>query len=313
MTAMDEANGPRSIEEVRSQLDPVAHLEGTTALDLLRRTMARSTVRLVAQVPIVELGEDPEGIHDTRVAARRLRSDLRTFGPLLDPAWSKPLRAELGWVGALLGRVRDPEVLIARLGVRIEAIADPGIAAGKMLLDDLELQRVGARRRLLESVGSARFGKLIDRLVEGATEPRSVDGGTADAADTAGTLMSRPWRRLLRAAGRLGPEPEDDDLHGLRIKVKRVRYAAEAFSPAFGTRADRFAAAARKLQDLLGEHHDAVVSLAWLTANGIGADDTSVAFAAGRLAEHESVERDRHRDAWRKGWARLEKRKRFWT
>lgn len=313
MTASDLANGPRSIEVLRSALDPIAHVEGTTALDLLRRTMARSTVRLAAQVPIVELGEDPEGIHDTRVAARRLRSDLRTFGPLLDPEWSQPLRAELEWAGALLGRVRDPEVLIARLGVRIEAIADPGIAAGKMLLDDLELQRVGARRRLLEGLRSARFGTLIDRLVEGASDPRSVDGGTGDAAETVGTLMSRPWRRLARAAGRLGPESADADLHRLRINVKRVRYAAEAFTPRFGRRADRFAAAARTLQDLLGEHHDAVVSLAWLTANGIGADDTSVAFAAGRLAQHESMERDRHRDAWPKGWARLERRKRFWT
>ena len=313
MTALDMANAPRSIEEVRSELDPVADLEGTAAIDLLRRTMARSTIQLVAQVPVVELGEDPEGIHDTRVATRRLRSDLRTFGPVLDPTWAKPLRAELGWVGALLGRVRDPEVLVARLGARIESIPDPGIAAGKMLLDDLELQRVGARRRLLEGLRSERFGTLVDRLVEGASDPSTVDGGTAGAAETAGTLMPRPWRRLVRAAGRVGPQPEDADLHRVRIEVKRVRYAAEAFSPALGTRADRFAASARKLQDLLGEHHDAVVSLAWLTANGIGADDTSVAFAAGRLAEYESMERDRHRDAWPKAWARLEKRKRFWT
>jgi CHAD domain-containing protein len=312
MTALDMANAPRSIEEVRSDLDPVVDLEGTAAIDLLRRTMARSTVQLVAQVPVVELGEDPEAIHDARVAARRLRSDLRTFGPVLDPTWAKPLRAELGWVGALLGRVRDPEVLVARLGARIESIADPGIVAGKMLLDDLELQRVGARRRLLEGLRSERFGTLVDRLVEGATDPGAVDGGTADAVETAGPLMSRPWRRLVRAAGRIGPQPEDADLHRVRIEVKRVRYAAEAFSPALGTRADRFAATARTLQDLLGEHHDAVVSLAWLTANGIGADDTSVAFAAGRLAEYESMERDRHRDAWPKAWARLEKRKRFW-
>lgn len=313
MKAMDMAKAPRSIEEVRTELDPVADLQATTALDLLRRTMARSTIRLVALVPIVELDEDPEGIHDTRVAARRLRSDLRTFGPVLDAAWAKGLREELGWVGALLGRVRDPEVLIARLRVRIEAIADPGIAAGEMLLEDLELQRVGARRRLLEGLRSERFGTLVDRLVEGAGDPVSADGGTVEAAESAVTLMSRPWRRLARTAGRIGPAPEDADLHRIRIEVKRVRYAAEAFSPALGKRADRFVAAARELQDLLGEHHDAVVSLAWLTANGIGADDTSVAFAAGRLAEHESLERDRHRAGWPKAWGRLEKRKRFWT
>ena len=230
------------------------------------------------------------------------------------PAWALG-SSRGGGAGARPPRRRGPPParLAARWGGAAAPRAAPAPPAAKRLLDDLELQRVGARRRLLEGLRSERFGTLVDRLVEGATDPRSVDGGTADGAETAGTLMSRPWRRLVRAAGRLGPQPEDADLHRVRIEVKRVRYAAEAFSPALGTRADRFAAAARALQELLGEHHDAVVSLAWLTANGIGADDTSVAFAAGRLAEYESRERDRHRDAWPGTWARLDKRKRFWT
>jgi CHAD domain-containing protein len=125
--------------------------------------------------------------------------------------------------------------------------------------------------------------------------------------------MARPWRRLSKAVRRLDPVPGDAALHAVRIRTKRVRYAAEALSPAFGKRADRFAGAAKALQEVLGDHQDAVMAAEWLTQHGNGADDPSVAFAAGRLAEHEARDRDRARTAWPKAWARLEGRKRFWT
>ena len=81
----------------------------------------------------------------------------------------------------------------------------------------------------------------------------------------------------------------------------------------FGKRAARFASAAEALQETLGEHQDAVVAMAWLADRAMEADDRAVAFTAGRLAELETVSRDRAREAWPKAWRRLERRKRFWT
>lgn len=303
-----------SLEEVRFRLDPLTHPDtGPTALDLVRGAIARSTIRLVAQDPIVRLGEEPEGIHDARVAARRLRSDLRTFRPLLDPAWAEALRAELEWIGGLLGQVRDAEVLRARLQPRIEAKADTGMASGKVLLDDLEADRLEARGRLLDGLRSARYGALVERLVGGARRPRTRGRKVGRPAVAMGPLVAGPWRALARGVRRLGPDPDDAALHAVRIKAKRVRYAADAFLPAFGRPARRFGSAARKLQDVLGDHQDAVVAASWLAVRGTTADDPSVAFAAGRLAELELADRDRSREAWPAAWARLERRKRFWT
>ena len=69
--------------------------------------------RLVSNDPATRLGE-AEPLHQMRVATRRLRSDLRTFRSLLDPAWTDETRAELKWLGELLGAVRDADVLAER-------------------------------------------------------------------------------------------------------------------------------------------------------------------------------------------------------
>ena len=204
----------------------------------------------------------------------------------------------------LLGRVRDPEVLVARLADRIESIADP-VAAGKILLDDLELRRVGARAAdSLGGLRSERFSTLVDRPRQGATAPRSVGGGTAGAAER----LPRSCPGLGGAS--YGPRDgsarsrEDADLHRVRIEVERVRYAAEAFSPALGTRADRFAAGAGSCRTCSGSITTRSCPSRGSRRTG-SARTTSVAFAAGRLAEYESMERDRRRDAWPKAWARL--------
>ena len=86
-----------------------------TVADVVQRAIAASVDRLIRHDPIVRLDADPEGVHQARVATRRLRSDLRTFGSLLDPEWVRALREELGWLAGNLGAVRDDDVLLARM------------------------------------------------------------------------------------------------------------------------------------------------------------------------------------------------------
>jgi CHAD domain-containing protein len=314
MISVAASGGGRPSVDVSARLEPYVSDEPcVTRFDLLRRSIARSTIRLAGQEPIIRLGKDREAIHDARVATRRLRSDLRTFRPLLDVAWCESLREELRWLGEILGQVRDAEVLRDRLSARIAATTDSGLAAGKVLIDELEITRLDARRRLLADLASPRYAELVERLIVGVELPITRDGEADRPAEAAGSLMIRPWRRLAKGVRRLDVVPEDAALHAVRIRVKRVRYAAEALAPAFGKRADRFAAAAKGLQETLGDHQDAVMTGKWLAEQGTGADDPSVAFAAGRLVEHEATDRDRSRTAWPKAWARLEGRKRFWT
>ena len=79
------------------------------------RAIAQSYERLVAHEADLRVGDDPESVHQARVATRRLRSDLRTFEPFVDAQWAADLRAELRWLGSELGAVRDLEVQRDRL------------------------------------------------------------------------------------------------------------------------------------------------------------------------------------------------------
>ena len=314
MTADRDAMALGLARQVQLELDELTRLgEGATALDVVRSAIAGSTIKLVSNDPIVRLGEDLEGVHRMRVAARRLRSDLRTFRPLLDRDWDGALRAELAWLGRLLGPVRDAQVLGARLQDGVGEMAGYELASAKVLLDGLETDRLDARRRLLDGLRSRRFEELVARLVRAAREPVARDGRAERPAVRSGSLMKRPWARLSRSAAALGSGSSDGALHATRIDSKRVRYGAEALVPVFGKRAARFASAAEALQEVLGEHQDAVVASAWLAERGMQVDDGAVAFTAGRLAELEVESRDRAREAWPKAWKRLERRKRFWT
>lgn len=301
-------------EQVDMELDQLNRLvEGATALDVISSAIAGSTMKLMSNDPVVRLGEDPEGVHRARVAARRLRSDLLMFRPLLDRDWADALREEIGWLGRLLGPIRDAEVLGARIQQRVAAMVGLEPRSAKILLDGLESDRLAGRRRLLAGMRSRRYEELVVRLVRAAREPASRSELVDRPAVSTGSLMKRPWAKLSSGARALGPGSSDASLHATRIETKRVRYGAEALVPVFGKRAVRFATAAETLQETLGEHQDAVVAMAWLTDRAMEVDDRAVAFTAGRLAELETVSRDRAREAWPKAWKCLEQRKRFWT
>jgi CHAD domain-containing protein len=313
MTVVRGATPMSLAGQVELELDPLTGVgEGAIGLDVIRSAVARSTIRLVSHDAITRVGEDPEGVHQARVAVRRLRSDLRTFRPLLDGDWAEALRVELRWLGRLLAPVRDAEVLGVRLQERIEGMVGLELASAKVLLDRLEADRLEARRRLLGGLDSRRYEELVVRLVRGALEPVTRTGLLDRPAANLGSLMNRPWSRLSKSAAALGSGSSDAAFHATRIDAKRVRYGAEALASVFGKRATGFASAAEELQEVLGEHQDAVVAMAWLAERGIEAEDPAVAFTAGRLAELESASRDRARKRWPKAWKRLERSKRFW-
>ena len=274
--------------------------------DLVGLTISKATQRLVSAEPLIEEGTDPDAVHRARVAVRRLRSDLRTFRPVLDRDWTTELRDELGWLGDLAAPVRDAEVLQAHLEGTLSTMSGGDPAPGKAIVDALETLRLEERRRLLAGLRTDRYRELAARLVASGDDPRPRgDALDASAAEGVG-LLKRPWKRLRRQAERVGPDASDPSLHRLRILAKRVRYGAEALAPAVGKKARRTAEAAEGLQEVLGEHQDAVVAIAWLSEHALATDDPAVAFTAGRLAEIESARRDRTRAEWPEIWRQLE-------
>jgi CHAD domain-containing protein len=110
------------------------------------------------------------------------------------------------------------------------------------------------------------------------------------------------------------PDPAPDpELHQVRIRAKRARYAAEVVEPGFGKDARKFAKAVTDVQDVLGEHQDSVVAAAWLRANALELGDARAVYVAGELGAMERAAAEASRREWPKVWKQANaKRLRDW-
>ncbi|HEX7277035.1 MAG TPA: CHAD domain-containing protein, partial [Acidimicrobiales bacterium] len=157
------------------------------------------------------------------------------------------------------------------------------------------------RAELLEAMESPRYIALLDRLIDAARQPKCRKAAEAPAAEVVPGLVATPWRKLRKAVEALPADPPDADLHQIRILAKRTRYAAEAAAPLVGRKAKAFAAAVAGLQEVLGDHQDAVVAEAWLRGAVEGAD-AAVSLAAGELIAVQMAQAAEGRKLWRKAW-----------
>lgn len=281
-----------------------------TARDAIAAAISSSVQRLLVSIPVAVVGEDPEGVHDARVATRRLRSDLRTFQDLLDAEWAASLRSDLVALADALGAVRDADVMAARLGGLLDR--HPEIdrdAAGRVLLV-LGAQRTGARTRLLDRLDHEETRDLVTRLVEAGDDPMTLPVAIGPVSLLLPPVRRR-WKRLRRAVDGLPDPPAIDDLHRIRILAKRLRYAAEAVTPAYGKKARRCAAAAAGLQDVLGELNDAAVTHAWLEAAAADLDGPA-AFTAGQMSRQLATDALSHLGEWESNYRRVRRRATAW-
>ena len=226
-------------------------------------------------------------VHQTRVAARRLRSTLRIFGDVVDAAPGEELNDELAWYAELLGQVRDRDVLSRRL---TELIADLPVdqVRGPVeaeIATTLATERDGAIQRLNEAMRTGRYQHLMRLLRGWKTAPPLSD--TADAEVEAATrYVKEAKRKAYERLRRAGGDPER--LHRARRAFKRARYAAELVEPA-DNQMKGIARDAKELQTLLGEHQDCMVAadfLARLSSAGNGETGES-AFTYGVLMANE--------------------------
>lgn len=274
---------------------------------VVRLALADSVGSLARHCTAIPSGNDPEDVHRARVAARTLRSHLRTFGPLLDPAWGAGLAEEIRSLGRVLGRVRDAEVLLGRLEANVAALGEEAEGPGGVLLAEVERSRDAARDRLTAALREPWFAALLDRLAEAAREPALTPTARRPAAAVLPGLVAARWGRLRRTMRRLDAASTDRELHRARILAKRCRYAAEAVVPAIGKPARAFARAVIDLQDALGAHQDSVVALAWLRSVAPLVPPRS-AFVAGELASMERAAAATARAAWPAAWRRLDRK-----
>jgi CHAD domain-containing protein len=253
--------------------------------------------------PGTRLDRDVEDLHKHRVATRRLRALLRAARPLLDRDWADGLRSELSWLGSALGPVRDLDVMLEQLRAEAADLPRQEAAAARRFVRTLEAERAEARAAMLDALGTLRYLAMLDAVEEAAREPRA--GGLEDTSLR--EIAGAEFRRLRKAVRRLPPDYTDEELHAVRIKAKRARYAAELAEGAVGKKAAKFVDRAKDLQDVIGEHQDAIVAeerIRSLLANSRG---TRAAFAGGLLVERQRARRRRAREAWPGAWKKLER------
>jgi CHAD domain-containing protein len=151
--------------------------------------------------------------------------------------------------------------------------------------------------------------ELIEKLVR-ATRRLPVVASDATLRD----LASGQFRKLRKAAKRIGRSPTDAELHELRIQTKRARYAAELAQSSMGKPVARFVEQARKFQDLLGIHQDAVLAEDHVRAFVSRTKGVRAAFVAGRMVERQRRRREEARTALVSQWGKLKRRgKKVWS
>lgn len=425
----------------RASLGPdvvIPDLDGTSSVgSVVAAAIAAGVTRIIRHDPGVRLGDDPEHVHQARVGTRRLRSDLRTFWRLLDRDWAGPIRAELGWLAAALGELRDADVLMGRFREQIRSLAPVDAKPAAALLRRLAVERDEARVRLLAVLDSNRYVMLLENLAAAAADPplarqgadskapvlppvlvaasqvdqvappglrsgngvasasaspglvigvaptvREVDvaavalvdalstpldpsptaapadlstgsgpadgetagvglGPPGDASGAAGragadttvdggadlgsapeepgvpgeraamevlpALVRRPWKHLRGAVDCLGDDPPDEALHEVRIRAKRMRYAAEAVAGVAGRPARQLAAAVAALQGVLGDMQDAVVAETWLRRHATGVT-VGQAMVVGQLITLQRQQQAACRAEWTKPWKAASKK-----
>jgi CHAD domain-containing protein len=257
------------------------------AIERVRYLLAAQLLELERHDPGVRLRDDIEDLHRFRVATRRSRAIIRATRPLLGDTL-KALGEELAWLTGVLGPARDLDVLLERLraGARTLEADEPG--AG-LIIATLEEERERLHDAVLYALADERYFRLLDTF--GASIASLPD------LDTPGglrPLAAAELRKLAKTARKLGDEPADEELHALRTRAKRARYAAELAEAGHSSKAfSRYLTAVKGLQDVIGEHQDAVVAEAKLRA--IARERTAI--AAGRLIERE---RERRRERRRR-------------
>jgi CHAD domain-containing protein len=229
--------------------------EELSAAELVHTSLGRNTGQLIAADPIIRAETDPEGVHQMRVASRRLRAELRLLAPVLKPKPIRHLRAELRWLGVSLGATRDLDTIGPYLS------APPDLEGAEFLTSLIAQKLSGdvdaAHRATLEVLRSPRYARLLHRLVSSVLEPPLRLSAEASARSVLTPALRAATNALTDAVWTLPPSPELARLHHVRILAKRLRYGASTAAAIDGELALRVVSVLGKVQDALGEMRDA--------------------------------------------------------
>jgi CHAD domain-containing protein len=256
----------------------------------------------------------PDSIHKMRVAARRLRSALATYRPVVDREVGDQIRAELKWFAGELGGARDAEVLQEHFKTAVDAQPVELVMGRVGYIIDTHLRRVykAGRAEALAALESERYFRLLDSLDALIADPPLI-GSPRKAAKQLPELLEHDWKRMRKAVRRVDAAEDaverDHQLHEVRKAAKRLRYAAESAEPVLGSYATDLAARAEQVQEVLGDHQDSVVARDLLRELAVQVYlDGGNAFTFGRLHAAEEHRGETSHQAFLELWPTLKLR-----
>jgi CHAD domain-containing protein len=266
----------------------LARVLGTTPKDLaagtsdkLHRAVAEQLERLLVWDRAVRAEAD-DAVHQMRVTTRKIRSLLQSTPDSFGLSDDASILDELRELANVLGEARDAEVLAERYRGALDKLP-PTLSRGPIrdrLVDGAEERYRAGVRRSLAAMRSARYFRLLDALeaVIATTPPTDQESG-AVAVAAAGKRV----RKAAKAAERAADEDLDEGMHRIRKRAKRLRYTAAAMG------AKKVSKRAKKVQSLLGDHQDSVVSREHLTEQAAAANAANEdAFTYGLLHQQDA-------------------------
>jgi triphosphatase len=257
--------------------------------------------------PCARLGDDPEELHDLRVAGRRLDAILRQFGTYL-PASLVRIRPTLKKVLRALGEVRDLDVALLELDGFNGVLPEADQANLEPLKLHLRSQRARARTKMLSLLDSSAVQKDLDELRRGLVQPSDAteEAGTS-VLDVVPELIRARYKKVRKGADDLTADSPAESYHAVRGNVKKLRYLLESVAVIFGKPANGMLRSLRRWQEKLGLQQDADVAgrrlraLAAVPPKGLPPETL---FLMGGLAAHHAQRaaraRKRHPRAYRK-------------
>ena len=284
-------------------LGPTAISPDSTFGELAFAVVRRQLAVLRDKEPGTRLGEDPEELHDMRVATRRLRAAFDLFADVL-PVRAVTFHEELGWIAAALGRVRDldvqqeaQEAMTAEMHEWARLLGDESADPLAELQALLERERHAARADMLAALDSLRWERLLAGMSSMALQGpmRRSPATRLPAVIAVPELVEARHTRVVKAAKRAKRTGQAPDFHRLRIRCKRLRYSLEFSSELYSGRTSRFTRQLASLQDQLGLLQDSEVAATRLAhlATGEAQLAPATVFAMGGVAQRHRADGER--------------------
>lgn len=234
----------------------VSFTNGTTIGDCAVTAIGDYYGKWVKQEAAVRADQDPEALHQMRVALRRLRSGLICFSPILSPTMQQQ-EPRVGKIGRVLGRLRDLDVLRQELTGNYLPLLPPGEQARlQEYLDLLVPQRQKRLTRVHRLLASPFYQKTRGKIAQWLEKPQLQESADFPVTEMIPTFLLPALKQLLLPSWNLDTPKE---LHDLRKLFKMTRYQLECFAPYFSEDLRQSLRHLRTAQDVLGFLHDRMV------------------------------------------------------